>query len=112
MIKVAFDIDDTLWRCRYSTGKLDQVPDFDLLHVLMWFVKNGDDVIVWSAGGVDYAQQFVRKMGIDDSVRVIRKGSEQVDLAFDDQEVNLGKANVLVFRDHSEEIDQARRKHA
>lgn len=55
MITVAFDIDDTLWKirrltpncsenckkgeyCKVHKPKLDQVPDYDLVQVLRWFL--------------------------------------------------------------------------
>src|SRR3990167_5910232 len=80
MAKIAFDIDDTLWKVRVRTHKDghqigDQVPDYDLIQVFRWFVNNGDEVFVWSAGGVDYAKIIVEKLGLDEMVTVIPKGS-------------------------------------
>ena len=100
-MKIAFDIDDTLHKIRLD--KRDQVPDFDLLQVLRWFYQNGDEVYVWSAGGHDYANNFVRRMGIDDMVTVIRKGEIKVDIAFDDMETNLATVDVKVNRDSTQE---------
>lgn len=97
MIKVAFDIDDTLWKVRYRPH-LDQVPDYDLIQVLRWFYKNGDKIYFWSAGGVDYCQTIVTKLGLDDYGEVIEKGSMKVDIAFDDAETSLGKVDVRVDR--------------
>lgn len=100
-MKIAFDIDDTLFKIRLD--KKDQVPDFELLQVLRWFHQNGDDVYVWSAGGIDFANRFVTKMGIDDIVTVIRKGSIKVDIAFDDMETNLATVDVKVNRESTQE---------
>lgn len=95
-MKIAFDVDDTLWayRSRYN----DQVPDYDLIQVLRWFAQNGDDVIVWSGAGVQYAQQIVTKLGLDGLVRVIGKGDEEVDIAFDDMDASLGRVDIKVNR--------------
>lgn len=111
---VAFDIDDTLWKVRYRgcpngcrlshrdgqvAGHYDQVPDFDLIQVLRWFHQNGDKVLVWSAGGVQYAEAIVAKLGLDDMVTVVEKAAtNSADLTFDDQEVKLGTVNVRVSR--------------
>jgi len=97
MITVAFDIDDTLWKVR--PDQKDQVPDYDLIAVLRWFYQNGDDVFVWSAGGIDYAVTIVKKLGLDEMVTVIAKGSMKVDLAFDDCETELGKVDIQVNRE-------------
>jgi len=112
-MKVAFDIDDTLWkiRIRKVDGHVvgDQVPDFDLIQVLRWFATNGDDVYVWSAGGTQYAQQIVDKLGLSEFVTVIRKGAvaarhHRIDLAFDDEPVTLGMANCRIRRPDYEKL--------
>ena len=95
-MKIAFDIDDTLFKIRVN--KRDQVPDYDLIQVLKWFYQNGDEIYVWSAGGIDYTENFVKKMGLDDMVAVIRKGSIKVDIAFDDEETNLAIVDVKINR--------------
>lgn len=95
-MRVAFDIDDTLWKVRKK--QLDQVPDYGLIGVVQWFYNNGDDVFFWSAGGVDYATQIIRKLGLDEYGWVIEKGSQKMDIAFDDCETNLGIVDVRVRR--------------
>lgn len=102
---ICFDVDDTLWRVRHE--QKDQVPDYDLIAVLRWFFMNGDTVHVWSAGGVDYAKQICKKLGIDEYVdEVIPKGDffGKPDISFDDEEVSLGRMNIHVQReDHTYE---------
>jgi len=115
---IAFDVDDTLWKVRArkvrdgdcvfgcehnqhycDNYRFDQVPNYDLIQVLRWFFNNGDKVVVWSAGGVEYAQRIVEKLGLDSMVTVVDKHmTENVDISFDDMEVNLAKANVRVRR--------------
>ena len=101
-MKIAFDVDDTIWKIDVKHKR--QVPDYDLIQVLRWFSNNGDEVFVWSAGGLDYAQMIVDKLGLTDSVKVIPKGKFgdkqlDIDLTFDDDEVEqIGKVNVIVKR--------------
>ncbi|MFA5396025.1 MAG: hypothetical protein WC346_08470 [Methanogenium sp.] len=100
-MRVCFDIDDTLYKIRMD--KRDQVPDYDLIQVLRWFCQNGDDVYVWSAGGIEYAKVFVQKLGLDDIVTVVEKGSFKPDIAFDDCETKLGRVDIKVKRETTEE---------
>jgi hypothetical protein len=110
-MKVAFDIDDTLWKVRIRNvlGRVvgDQVPDYDIIQVLRWFAANGDDVYVWSAGGIDYAQQIVDKLGLSESVTVVAKQEDPrfiPDLTFDDEAIKIGMANCRVRRPDYEKI--------
>lgn len=84
---------------------MDQVPDYDLIQVLRWFYKNGDTVVIWSAGGIDYAEQIATKLGLNDMVLIVNKGESTIkpDITFDDQAVTMGKVNVLVTRNKVEE---------
>ena len=96
MAKIAFDIDNTLMKWDRE-WKL-QTPDFALIAVLNWFVGNGDDVIVWSGGGKDYADRTVEKLGLHGVRTVAPKGSEKVDIAFDDEMTSLGLVDVYIRR--------------
>jgi len=105
MINVAFDIDDVLWKI--DRKHLRQIPDYNMIGVLMWFHDNGDQVFVWSAGGIDYAKTIVDNLGLTDFVKVIEKESYkklhnrlEIDLAFDDCETKLAKVDVNVKREH------------
>ena len=114
-MKICFDIDDTLWKirrltplctkecvvdeyCQIHTPKLDQVPDYDLIQVLRWFFNNGDEIFFWSAGGIDYCETIVRKLGLDEYGKVVDKGSFRPDIAFDDAETDLGIVDIRVNR--------------
>ena len=103
MAKIAFDIDDTLAKIVAQGQEYVQVPDYDLIQVMRWFINNGDEVYVWSAGGVDYAQMWLRKLGLTDSVTVIPKVDlgethPNMDIAFDDCETKLAKVDIIVKR--------------
>ena len=86
---IAFDVDGTLIDA-------DDRPLYRNVDLLRRFVDDGQDVIIWSGGGIDYAERFARKLGFEGLVRVIAKGSEEVDLAFDDEAINLGRINYEV----------------
>lgn len=101
-MKVAFDLDDTIWKVRIS--KKDQIPDFDLIQVVRWFYNNEDEVFFWSAGGVEYCETIIKRLGLDDYGKVVRKGSFKPDIAFDDAETNLATVDVRVNRYHDQEI--------
>jgi hypothetical protein len=99
-INIAFDIDDTLWKIDRKYAR--QVPDYELIQVLKWFHQNGDNVFVWSAGGIEYAQLIVDKLGLTDFVKVISKDNKEIklDISFDDCETSTAKVDVIVKRKH------------
>lgn len=82
-----------------------QVPDYDLIQVLRWFYNNGDEVFVWSGGGVDYAQTIVDKLGLTSMVKVIPKGdfgNKQLDIHLtfdDDKHEQIGQVNCIIKRE-------------
>ena len=122
-MRIAFDIDDTLWKivpdnCPNTNGAqmvclcgkhFRQVPDYDLIQVLRWFVQNGDEVFVWSGGGVDYAGMVITKLGLHGMVTIIPKtelgdtsNPNKIDIAFDDNSgESLARVNVIVKREHN-----------
>lgn len=95
-MKIAFDIDDTLIIPSVVTGDRD-VPNYDTIAILRWFQGQGHEIILWSGSGVDWAQTWGEKLGLA-PFRVILKGGEPVDIAFDDCDVTLGTVNVKVKR--------------
>lgn len=79
-MKVAFDCDDTL----VLGGEHGRaIPNHNVIDLLRWFVRNGHDVIVWSGGGIEYAENWVEKFGLE-GVRVLAKAAIIVDIAVDD----------------------------
>lgn len=88
-MKISFDTDDTIIKGR--------TPRYKIIQLLLWFYENTDwEIIVWSANGEGYALNFVRKLGIEDKVKVIPKGSEEVDISVDDKETGYGKVDIIV----------------
>lgn len=97
-VVIAFDIDDTIYKIIGNTPDLHQAPDYELIQLLITLHKFGANIVVWSAGGVDYAATIVKKLGLWNIVSVIPKGSIKVDISFDDQPVNLAKVNFWINR--------------
>ncbi len=97
-MRIAFDVDDVLWKIDKEYAR--QVPDYNIIQVLLWFYNNGDEVFVWSAGGLDYAQTIVDKLGLTKMVTVIEKNADDydIDIAFDDCETNLATVDIKVKR--------------
>lgn len=94
-MKIAFDVDDTLIIPSVATGGRD-TPNYDTIAIFKWFEAQGNDMIIWSGSGLDWASTWAEKLGL--KARIIIKGSEQVDIAFDDMDVELGRVNVKVKR--------------
>jgi trehalose-6-phosphatase len=93
-VKIAFDVDDTLITMNEAG---ENVPRYEIITILSALYTMTDaTIIVWSGSGVDWATRWTEKLGISDIVVVIPKGSEEVDIAFDDQEVTLGKVNLQI----------------
>lgn len=95
---VAFDVDDTLIIPSVATGFDRDTPNYDTISLYKWFYNQGAYMIIWSGSGVDWAKTWAEKLGlIVDEIRIKEK-SDDVDIAFDDCEVDLGKVNVRVTR--------------
>lgn len=93
---IAFDVDDTLIIPSVVTGNRD-IPNYEAIAVYRWFQTQGCHMVIWSGSGVDWAETWAEKLGLQvDEIRV--KGAGHVDIAFDDMEVVLGTVNVKVKR--------------
>lgn len=97
MLTIAFDLDDTLIVPAIATGFNRDIPNYEVIHIFQWFQKQGHYIIVWSGGGMDYAKQWMDKLGLEPD-EICRKGEKVVDIAFDDADIALGLANVKVKR--------------
>ena len=105
-MKIAFDTDDTLIIPAIAMadephpfiGMSGAVPNYETIAIYKWFQAQGNHMIVWSGGGIDYATSWADKLGLKpDEVRLKEKG-EDIDIAFDDCDVDLAKVNVKVKR--------------
>ena len=97
-MKIAFDIDDTLIIPSVVTGDRD-VPNYETIAILRWFQAQGHEIILWSGSGIDWAENWGSKLGLQPfSVQSKIVFDPTIDIAFDDCDVNLAKVNVKVKR--------------
>lgn len=96
MKTIAFDVDGTLIRS-------DESPRWDIIAMLktLQLSGGGNRIIVWSGGGKDYADLWVRRLFLKEYVDEIRskpmgEDYKKPDIAFDDEEVDLGIVNIRV----------------
>jgi hypothetical protein len=52
MLKIAFDVDYTLIGDRYE-------PLYENIDLFRWFQKRGNDMVIWSGGGIEYATSIM-----------------------------------------------------
>jgi phosphoserine phosphatase len=76
--KIAFDVDRTLIT-------IEDTPNYNNIWLLHWFFRSEWDVYIWSGGGIDYAQRWAEKLGLNTMTRVIEKGSMPMDIVVDDE---------------------------
>ena len=95
---VAFDVDDSLIIPSVATGFDRDTPNYETIMIYRWFQEQGAYMIVWSGGGIDYAQTWAAKLGLLANEFRVKQKYNDVDLAFDDCDVDLGKVNVKIKR--------------
>ena len=96
-IKVAFDVDDTLIVPSVVTGTRE-TPNYETIALYKWFQSQGCYMIVWSGSGNDWAAMWAEKLGLQPNEIRIKQKSDDIDICFDDCEVDLAKVNVRVGR--------------
>ena len=89
MLQIAFDVDGTLI---HQIGEKEDTPRYDVIALYHLFEKFGNDMYIWSGGGIDYAERWKQKLGLIGEV--VMKGSFKPDIAVDDEEVKLGIINL------------------
>lgn len=93
VIRFAFDVDGTLIK---KTDNGDE-PRYEIIQMAKTLSALGHTVFVWSGGGEDYARNWARKLGLLPEIRILPKSkSFDIDVAFDDNHVELAKINVIV----------------
>ena len=90
-VAVAFDVDGTL-------NKLDGTPNYPIIDLLRKYAIMGCDIYVWSGCGLDYAKQWIVKLGLDayGATAIIKRKNTNIDICYDDQEVKLAAVNIQV----------------
>lgn len=96
-MKIAWDVDDTLIIPGIVFDTDRDAPNYEVIAIFKWFQAQGHDMVIWSGGGMDYAKMWADKLGLVAEIREKTK-SPDIDLAFDDCDVNLAKINIKVKR--------------
>ena len=93
---IAFDVDGTL------IGDKD-IPRWNIVDMLKTLHMAGHTIIVWTGGGKDYAEVWVKRLFLQDFVHSCRMKPiseetmlDEVDLCFDDEDVLLATVNIKV----------------
>lgn len=97
-MKVAFDIDDTILVPSVALGFGNDTPNYDTIAIYRWFQAQGFDMVLWSGSGTDWAQRWGEKFGLQPFTVLVKEKRPDIDIAFDDCDVDLGKVNVKVKR--------------
>jgi len=97
-MKIAFDIDDTLIIPAVATGLDRDTPNYDTIAIYKWFQAQGHEMILWSGSGINWAKTWSEKLGLNPNNVRIKQKSDDIDIAFDDCDVDLAKVNIKVKR--------------
>ena len=99
-MKIAFDVDDTLIIPPCVNGLDIDTPNYEVIAIYKWFQSQGHDMIVWSGSGLDWARRWSEKLGLQPcTIRTKEKANwGEVDICFDDCDVDLAKVNIKVKR--------------
>jgi phosphoserine phosphatase len=89
-IRVAFDVDGTL------IDICQDVPKYDNIALFKHFERLDCDMFIWSGGGIDYAQHWMNKLGLEATIINKEESINFIDICFDDEVVNLAKINIQV----------------
>ena len=98
MLKIAWDVDDTLILPTQATGLDRDTPNYEVIALYKWFQSQGNYMIIWSGGGKDYAEMWARVLGLTADEIIAKCPRADIDLTFDDADMKYGKVNVKVKR--------------
>ncbi len=93
MARIAFDCDGTLI-------DYEKNPRHEIIDLLRWYLAHTSwGVIIWSGGGLNYAENIKRRLGFDGNDRIVAMAKDDTlmpEIAVDDQYCTLGKTNIFV----------------
>jgi hypothetical protein len=95
---IAFDVDDTLIVPSVATGLDRDTPNYANIAIYQWFQAQGHYMVIWSGSGIDWAKTWAEKLGLIADEFSIKQKDRDIDIAFDDCDVDLGKINIKVKR--------------
>jgi hypothetical protein len=97
-MNIAFDIDDTIIIPSVATGSQLDTPNYDTIAIYKWFQKQGHNMFLWSGSGMDWAETWGNKLGLMPFTVIPKQRNEDIDIAFDDCDVQLAEINIKVKR--------------
>lgn len=100
-LTIAFDVDDTLLVPSVVMGNGvsgDNVPNYEVIAIFRFFQAQGHRMIIWSGSGCDWAKRWGEKFGLEPFEVRMKQKCDDIDIAFDDCDVELAKVNVKVRR--------------
>lgn len=68
------DVDDTL--CLWSENNASYIPSFKHIELIKKFKLRGHTVVVWSAGGWEWAERIVKEMQLEKYVDLVCSKSD------------------------------------
>lgn len=95
---IAFDVDDTLLLPPEATQLDRDVPNYETIAIYRWFQQGGNYMIIWSGGGEDYARMWGDKLGLAPDEYRMKGHAEDIDLAFDDSDIETLVPNGKLVR--------------
>lgn len=97
-LKIMWDIDDTLIVPRVATGLDYETPNYENIAIFKFFQSQGYAVGVWSGSGIDWAKTWAEKLGLKPDMVYVKEKRDDIDLCFDDCDVDLAQVNIKVKR--------------
>jgi len=97
-MKIAFDVDDTLIIPPCVNGLDIDTPNYEVINLYKWFQSQEHDMIIWSGSGLDWAKRWAEKLGLSPCEIRRKEKSLDIDICFDDCDVDLAKTNIKVKR--------------
>ena len=93
-----FDIDDTLIIPSVALGISEDAINYKNVAVFKWFQEQGHQVGVWSKTGEEYAKNWAEKLNLKPYVILKKEKNKEVDVCFDDCDVDLARTNIKIKR--------------
>jgi hypothetical protein len=97
-LAIAFDVDDTLLVPSVATDLAVDTPSYSVISIYKWFQDQGYYMVIWSGSGLDWARTWADKLGLKPDEIKIKEKCQDIDISFDDCEVDLAKVNIRVKR--------------
>jgi len=95
-LKIAWDVDGVLIIPATETGLDIDTPNYDNIKIFNWFKERDYKMIIWSGSGIDWAKTWAEKLGLQPVEIRVKEKSDDIDVCFDDEIVDLAKVNIKV----------------